>query len=106
MYPRADGREESVESVATGMELQLSAVVDVVRPHRANDRQVIDATAHMRPPVANFDAALAAPAVADLQWVKFGENLSHIRRGSPNIVIQELFIQNTFVRRFGDRDAG
>src|SRR5207244_12732066 len=69
--------------------LQLSAMVDVVRPHRADDRQVVDAAAHMRPPIADFNAALSAPAVADLQWIKFRQNLSHVRRRGADIRSEE-----------------
>ena len=56
--PGADRGEEAVERVAAGVELKLGAVVDVVGPHRADDGEVVDAAADVRPPVADFDAAL------------------------------------------------
>ena len=52
--PRADRRKQSFERVPAGVELQLCAVVVVGRPHRADDGQVVDALAHMRPPVADL----------------------------------------------------
>ena len=69
MHPRADRGKEAVEPIAAGVELKLGAVVVVVRPHRADDREVVDAAADVRPPVADFDAALAALAEADLQRI-------------------------------------
>ena len=44
--------------MAAGVELQLGAVVVVGRPHRADDGEVVDALADVRPPVADLDAAL------------------------------------------------
>ena len=67
--PRADRRKIAVEHVAAGVKLQLGAVIDVVGPHRANDREVVDARADVRPPIADFDAAFAALLEADLQRV-------------------------------------
>ena len=45
----------------------LRAVVVVGRPHRADDGDVVDAVADVRPPVADLDAALAVLLEADLQ---------------------------------------
>ena len=57
--PRADRRELALEHVPAGVELELGAVVVVGRPHRADDGDVVDAVAHVRPPVADLDARSA-----------------------------------------------
>src|SRR5262245_21794564 len=67
--PGADRGKIAVEFVTSGMELQLRAVVNVVREHRPNDGQFIDTAADMGPPIAYFDAAFAPLAVADLKWI-------------------------------------
>ena len=59
--------------MAPGMELQLAGVVIIGCPHGSNECHVVDAIAQLRPPVANFNAALAVFPVPDLH----GEDLSH-----------------------------
>ena len=68
--PRADRGKLPLEHVPAGVELELGAVVVVGRPHRADDGDVVDAVAEVRPPVADLDAALAALAKADLERIE------------------------------------
>src|SRR5438105_675054 len=68
MRPGADRGKVAINAVAARMELKLCAMIAVFGPHRADNGEVIGAIADVRPPVADFDPALAALAVADLQW--------------------------------------
>ena len=68
--PRADRGEVAFELEAAGVKLQLRAVVVVGGPHRADDGHVVDALAHVRPPVADLDSALPPLPVADLHRVE------------------------------------
>jgi hypothetical protein len=70
--PGADGRVAAIEQVAAGEELQLGAVVVVGREHRADDGDVVDAAAQVRPPVAECDPALPALLEADLRGIDPG----------------------------------
>ena len=72
MHPGANGREEAIKNVTTGMELQLSRVIVVAGPYRSNQCDVIDAIAQVRPPVGKFDATLAEFPISDLH----GKNLA------------------------------
>ena len=66
MYPGADGRVITLEELAAGVKLQLRAMIVVGRPGRANERDVVGAPGQVRPPVADFDAALSVFSLADL----------------------------------------
>ena len=68
--PRADRGKLPFKDVPAGVKLQLGAVVVVGRPHRADDREVVDASADVRPPVADLDAGLTSLAIADLQRIE------------------------------------
>ena len=52
------------------MELSLRSVVRVGRPHRANDRKLIDLRSDMREPVADLDTALAVFLESDLERIQ------------------------------------
>ena len=67
--PRADRRVAAVEQMPAGEELQLGAVVVVGRVHRADHGDVVDAAAHVRPPVADLDPALPPFLEADLRRI-------------------------------------
>ncbi len=60
MDPGADRRKEAVENVPAGVKLQNWAAwsLSVVHIERITE-DVVDAAAHLRPPVADLDAALA-----------------------------------------------
>ena len=106
MHPGADRRKKAIEPIAAGVKLKLSAVVDVVGPHRADDGQIVDATADVRPPIADLDAALAAFAEADLHRVQLGENLSLVGSSRADVLVEEFLVQDAVKRRLGDRFAG
>ena len=76
--PRADRGELPLEHMPAGVELQLGAVVVVGRPHRADHRDIVDAGAQVRPPVADLDPGLAALAIADLKRI---ERLANVAVG-------------------------
>jgi hypothetical protein len=88
------------------MELQLSAMIDVVRPHRANDGDVVDAAADVRPPVADLDAALTALLVTDLQRVDLRKDFALVGRGGSYVRVQILLIQHVAKRGFSNRLSG
>jgi hypothetical protein len=69
----ADGREEALEDVPAGVELELGRVVVVGGPHRAHHRQAVHAAGQVRPPVADLDAALALLPEADLQRIQLAQ---------------------------------
>ena len=52
------------------MELGLRSVVRVGRPHRANDRKLIDLRSDMREPVADLDTALAVFLESNLERIQ------------------------------------
>ena len=104
--PRADRGKDSFEHVPAGVELQLGAVIVVGRPHRADDGQVVDARADVRPPVADLDPGLAPLAIADLKRI---EHLANVAVGvvghhDPHVV-GELVLEGLGERRLGDRLA-
>ena len=90
VHPGPDRREKAIEPVAARVKLKLRAVVDVVGPHRAHDREVIDASADVRPPITNLDAAFAALAVPHLQWIKLRKDLPLVGYGGANVSHQEI----------------
>ena len=79
VHPRADRRKIAIDAVPAGVKLKLRTVVAVVGPHRADDGQIVDAVADVRPPIADFDAAFAALAIADLQRQHFGAHEAVVR---------------------------
>ena len=70
VHPSAQGREIAIVLMASGMELGLRSMVRVGRPHRANDRKLIDLGSDMREPVADLDPALAVLLESDLEWIQ------------------------------------
>lgn len=69
--PGTNGGELALQNMTAGMELQLGSVIVVRGPHRPHHGDVIDAVAHVRPPIADFQAAAPALSIADLH----GEDL-------------------------------
>ena len=104
--PRADRRELALEHVPAGVELELGAVVVVGGPHRADDGDVVDAVADVRPPVADLDAALAALAVADLQRIERGLGVVQPLDELADVLLEKWRVEDVRVRRFLDRLAG
>ena len=102
MHPRANRRKHAVKFIAARVKLQLRAVIDVICPHRPHNRQIIDAIADVRPPIADFDSALAAFAVTNLQRIQLRQNLSQVWRRGTNIRIEKRLVQHRFEWRFGD----
>ena len=90
------------------MELELGAVVVVGRSTSSGRREVVDAVADVRPPVADLDAALAALAVADLQRVELrcGRCRCSGSNATTRSFVEERRVEDVFVRRLGDRLAG
>ena len=68
--PGADRGNSRIKHVTPGMKLNLGSVIVVGGPHGSNDRDVIDSRTDVRKPVADFDPALAALFVADLQRIE------------------------------------
>ena len=92
--PRADRRKLPFEHVPAGVELQLSPVVVVGRPHRADDGHVVDARAHVRPPVADLDPRLPALAITDLKRIKRLANVAvGVVRHDDSHVAGELVLE-------------
>ena len=83
------------------MELELRAVVVVGGPHRAHDRDVVDTITHVGPPIAHFDAALGALAVADLHGVELRPHVS-ARYDLLDVPANQRRGEGVFVGRFGD----
>ena len=77
-----------------GVELELGAVVVVGRPHRADDGEVVDAGAHVRPPVADLEPALAALAIADLQRIERRLNLVKAGNELAEVLLQERGVEH------------
>ena len=90
--PRADRGELPFEHVPAGVELQLGAVVVVGGPHRADDGEVVDAAAEVRPPVADLQPALPALLEADLQGIELVANVAVgvVRHDDPQVLADEL----------------
>ena len=105
MHPGAERRKVAVVQVAPGVELRLCSVIAVGRPHRTDDRQLVDVLRDMRKPVADLDAALPVLVKADLQRI---ERVPLIAVGVGNhqsLERQFLRILRVGERRFGDRLA-
>ena len=64
--PGSDGWELPLQHMATRVELQLGAVVVVRGPHGPHHGDVIDAVAHVWPPVADLQSAVSAPTMSHL----------------------------------------
>ena len=64
--PGSDRGEESIETVSSRVKLKLSVVIAGRRPHRANDRHVVNALGKVRQPIADLDTAFAVFAITDL----------------------------------------
>ena len=74
--------------MSTGVDLVLSCVVVVGRPHVSNKANVIDAARQVRPPVRNLNAALALFGESDLQRVDLREHRRElIPKGSRNLLV-------------------
>src|SRR5262249_57385311 len=96
------GRVVAVDDVMAGVEFVLGGVVVVGHPHRADDGQVIDAGADVRPPVADLDAALAPFAVADLHGIDLGHQVArHAREVADVAAVVRRFQGGLVVRRLG-----
>jgi hypothetical protein len=107
MHPRTDGGKVTIDAMPPRMELKLSAVIAVFGPHRADDRQIIDAIADVRPPVAHFNPAGAALLIADLQRQNLRAHEAVVRiKGDDPLVGQIRRSQDVFVGRLGNRLAG
>ena len=97
----------AVQEMAAGQKLHLGAVVVVGRVHRADDGDVVDTPAQVRPPVADLDAALPARFETDLERVDLGLLLvDDVVRNLLAHVLDVGRVQDGLVRRLGDRLAG
>ena len=75
-------------------------------PHRADDSDIVDHAAQVRPPVTDFDAALPPLGEADLHWV---DGLHQLACGGGelyDVVLEPVRFENVSVRRVGDGLAG
>ena len=107
MDPGADRRMATVQEMAAGQKLHLGAVVVVGRVHRADDGDVVDTPAQVRPPVADLNAALPARFEADLERVDPGLLLvDDVIRDLLAHVLDVGRVEDGLVRRLGDRLAG
>ncbi len=104
MDPRADRRELTLEHVPASVELKLGAMIVVGRPHRADDGDLVDARADVRPPVADLDSGLAAFGRADLKRIEPSTNveLRLILQEHPQVAAQ-LVLERVGKRGLGDR---
>ena len=105
--PCADGGFARVEHVAAGVELDLGAVIVVGGPHGADEGDVVGAGSDVREPVADFDAALAVAAEADLERVDGGALLTvGVVDDDDADILEFLGGLDVLVRGFGDGFAG
>jgi len=89
------------------VKLQLGGMVVVGGPHRADERDVVDPLPDMRPPVAQFQAALAALLETDLQGIQCWHQIARHAGEVPHVVAVEGRIEDgALVGRFVDRLAG
>ena len=91
-----------------GVELQLRPVIVVRGPYRANDGQVIRATANVWQPVADFQAALPVPFEANLQRKQLVSDMAVrvVGHHHAQIVVDERGGQHVAVRGIANLLAG
>ncbi len=92
--------------MATGVELELCAMVVVRRPHRTDDGEVVHALANVRPPVADLDPAPAPLRVSHLERVNLRLDLVLARDELAQVLLQEGRVDDLLVRRLVERLAG
>src|ERR1700730_12001266 len=87
------------------MELHLSAVVIVRGPHRPHHGDVVDAFRYVRPPIADFNSALAALLEAHLQGIQAWMNL--VKPGDPlaQVLFDERILLKIVERRIAQTPA-
>src|SRR5262245_44365794 len=88
MDPGTDGWETTIQQMTPGQQLQLRAVIVVRGPHTADKREVVDAGAQVRPPIADLDPELAGVPKPNLSRVEGGfvfvdDVIAHL---FPNVV--------------------
>src|SRR5262245_66342513 len=66
VHPRPNRWMEPVKDVPPGVQLKLCRMIVVGRPHRADYGEVVDRMRQVRPPIADFNAALTALRKPDL----------------------------------------
>jgi len=106
-HPRADGRETPVQHVATGMKLNLRAMIVIRGPHGTQHRDVIRTAPHMRKPMTEFKARLTIGFEPGLKRVKFVALLSvgivDDHHANP---FEQFRILHPFEGRFSDGFTG
>jgi hypothetical protein len=96
--PGSDGGKEALEDMASRVKLQLRSMVVVGGPHRTDNRQIVNAISHVRPPVTDLDAALATLPVPHLRGEELRHQLSLARDEFHDILFGKRGIQNSLVR--------
>ena len=101
MHPGANRGVIPLEKLATGVKLQLRAMIVVGGPGRANECDIVGALGQVRPPVADFDAALPTLALADLQRQQSLHELPLFHRG-VDMVLNVRRVQHSSIRCLAD----
>src|SRR5437867_228710 len=73
MNPGTDTWKDTLKQMASRVELELCRMIIICCPHRPDERDVIDAASQARPPVRDFNTALAVFPKRDLH----GEDRFH-----------------------------
>jgi hypothetical protein len=96
----------TIEEVPARQKLHLRPVVVVARPHRADNRQLIDATAHMGKPVAHLNSRLPPLLKTDLRGKDAGLRFVDDIVGDLLADVFEIRrFEHMLVRRFAERLA-
>src|SRR6478672_1324314 len=101
MNPRSDCWWRNLERMPPGMELKLTSMIVIGRPHRSNDRKIVHAFAHMGEPVAHFDSALPAFSVAHLhrEQARLTQRLYAAGNGLSDVVGNRKWVVERVLKR-------
>ena len=109
MHPGPEAGLRLVQAMAPSVDLILSPVIVVGRPHVADPGDVVGALRQVRPPVRDLDPALAVLLPTDLQRVDDGIDIAHVDRvGGHGTEARLVFgrADRVLERRFVERLSG